>query len=452
MGQSSVVSGYFLSFGYFIAIASFLALPVLPRGKFVVHVLISALCVCLGAAMGLLAMWSGLRARENTSENARLPGYNSSQNAVGAIWLIFNTWAINTVRARWPETFNLPSILYSILIDVTCTTGTNFTAIIQIETLTRELLVAILTGLGLATVTNLVLVPVSSRMIVAGQTKKILGVMKDAVRKQRVYLRSVDSVDVALVPTRASRAEGDAAPNANGLSKEAKAAESLAKNRDALLELLGAIRNETLYAKWDVAFGKLDGTDLEQILGMLRSIVIPIVGLNSMMNQFQRNSEGRHWIGDEDYDDDFEMKEAEQQTWAGIINRLRGAFDLVAEVVGDGLEHAGMVLELLPKPKAAKQQTAAEGVDVEAKGGEAQPGDAGFAEALLKKFAKFEELRGEIPKAWARERGFFTDDEQLPDGAPPENPPKATVPDLAQLYILLFLEKMVRLPGLRETL
>jgi len=281
MYQSDVVSGYFLTFGYFIAISSFLALPVLPRGKFVPHVLLSALCACAASAVSLLAMWSALQARAHTSSppgdgGAAAPGYNSSQNVVAAIWLVANTWVVNAARGRWPERLNLPSVLYAIVVDVACTTAPTFTTMAQAETLVRELLISILAGLGLALAANLIIVPVSSRMIVAGQTKKMLGLLRRAVQQQRVYLRSVKSEHVALVPTRRPSLAAEESIGRQEPTKEAKAAQSLKESRDALLELLGAMAKETQFAKWDVAYGKLDASDLQGIFRLLRSIVVPM--------------------------------------------------------------------------------------------------------------------------------------------------------------------------------
>jgi Putative ER transporter, 6TM, N-terminal len=254
MYQSDVVSNYFLTFGFFIAIAGFMALPVLPLGKFLGHVFMSALSVCVAAAVSLLVIWSALKARENTSgpESAQLPGYNSSQKAVSAIWLIVNTWLINALRVKFP-TFTLPFILYAIVIDVACTQSPNITTMSLGMTVVRELLLSMLTGLALATGVNLIVVPITSRMIVSGQQKRMISLLKATIGIQRSYMRH---------------------PR-NENKKEAGIVAKLKANNDVLLELGGQLRVETGFAEWDVAYGKLHGEDLQQIWKLIQAILIP---------------------------------------------------------------------------------------------------------------------------------------------------------------------------------
>jgi hypothetical protein len=271
MYQSSVVSDYFLTFGYFIAIAGFLALPVLPRGKFVVHLLICAFSTCVAAAVSLLVIWSALRARFNTSTTL---SYNSSQNAVSAIWLIANTWVVSVLRAKIPS-FSIPSILYTIVIYVTCTQSPIFTTMTQGERVIRELLVSILSGLGLAAATNFIVVPISSRMIVSGQTKRMIGLLQAALRKQKTYLRSIESEGLIPVSSQASKRHANTTDR-EPTSNEAILTDLLKTNNDALLKLAGELRAETEFAQWDVAFGKLDGNDVEQIFKLLRGILVPM--------------------------------------------------------------------------------------------------------------------------------------------------------------------------------
>jgi len=137
------------------------------------------------------------------------------------------------------------------------------------------------------------------------------------------------------------------------------------------------------------------------------------------------------------------MKDAERETWTSIVDRLRGALDIVAEVVVDGIDHAGLVLEILPNAKSSSSKDDSATADVEAKGGDVKPGETGFAEKLQSTFSSFDQRWREIPKAWARERGFSSEEVEAIERLSSADELKITVPSLAQLYILLFLGKMV---------
>lgn len=102
----------------------------MPRGKFIQTMTLNILAVCIAAAVQLLALYCAIRARSNTTgpqaaaaeQQAGRPLYNSSASAVCAIWLFFQTYVINAVRAARPQ-YNFPCIIYSIFIngETSCT-------------------------------------------------------------------------------------------------------------------------------------------------------------------------------------------------------------------------------------------------------------------------------------------------------------------------------------------
>src|SRR6187402_719206 len=107
----------------------------------------------------------------------------------------------------------------------------------------------------------------------------------------------------------------------------------------------------------------------------------------------------------------------------------------------EGLQHAGLLLELLPKPKSKK------GEDVEAKGGDPKPGDPNFGQYLEQKMSDFYSKRGGTLKAWARQKGLS--EAQFDNvSSPPENEDWTTNEaqhrrDQQQLYLILYLEHLL---------
>jgi len=223
--------------------------------------------VCLAAAISLLAIWSAIRARWNTSPNSLPTEYNSSQNAVLAIWLVANTWFINILRAKIP-TLYLPSIPYTIVYSVSCTFSQRYTTLGEAERLVRELLVSMLSGFGISAAVSLLVIPITSRKIASRQQNRLIGLIQQSMEAQKAYLSSIDHAEDSQ----------DQATTAHSKAKANKSfdTDSLKQNSDAILQLTGELRTETAFAQWDIAIGKLNGEDYEQVFKLLRAIIIPM--------------------------------------------------------------------------------------------------------------------------------------------------------------------------------
>jgi len=112
----------------------------------------------------------------------------------------------------------------------------------------------------------------------------------------------------------------------------------------------------------------------------------------------------------------------------------------------EGIQHAGLLLELIPKPKKTKE------ADVEEKADGPKPGDKDFAKYLDKKIVDFYSRRGETLKAWARQKGITTEEF---DAAKSPARGEDWTPDAAQhrrdqqqLYLILYLEHLLYSTGL----
>jgi hypothetical protein len=110
------------------------------------------------------------------------------------------------------------------------------------------------------------------------------------------------------------------------------------------------------------------------------------------------------------------------------------------------MEHAGLLLELIPKPKKKK------GEDVEAKADGPKPGDPDFAKYLDKKMLDFYSRRGETLRAWARQKGLSEskfDSTKMPPPGQDWNPDEAQHRrDQQQLYLILYLEHLLFSTGI----
>jgi hypothetical protein len=120
-----------------VPIITVISLPILPRAKYLQSMILNVFAVCIGAAMALLGIWTGLKARENTSSPGSIQPYNSSQSTVCAIWLFANIYFVNTARAKMPA-LQVPVIMYSIFTNVAFVYGHLFTGIAQVESFVRS--------------------------------------------------------------------------------------------------------------------------------------------------------------------------------------------------------------------------------------------------------------------------------------------------------------------------
>lgn len=112
----------------------------------------------------------------------------------------------------------------------------------------------------------------------------------------------------------------------------------------------------------------------------------------------------------------------------------------------EGLQHAGLALELIPKPKGKK------GEDVEAQGGDPTPGHPKFGEYLDKKMLDFYAGRGKTLRAWGIQKGL-TEAQFDSVKTPGENDSWTEDEskhrrDQQQLYLILYLEHLLYSTGL----
>ncbi|KAH7041382.1 uncharacterized protein B0I36DRAFT_282294 [Microdochium trichocladiopsis] len=450
MFQADAVAGYFVTIGYVIGIISVLAMPIMPRGKFVQGVLLNLLGLSFGAAVGVLALWSAYKAREHTQ--SRPSGYNSSQSAVAGIWLFVNIWFSNFLRARNPS-LNLPVIVYTILVNISATYSPLMTSVPALEAFMKQLYTAMLTAFGLAIGVSLLILPTSSRMVASGQLKGLVMLLRGIVQQEKAYLESLEREDMFAQSKRDRDAtmkkrknQKKATPNSQAEAQAVK--ETIFKIR----ELFGKIQVDLPFAQREVAWGKLQPKHFKHVTALLRDVVIATSGIGTIIDIFQRIAERRGWVTDENTDLDLlSEKLEEKRVWNSVMKQLHDPFRILAEAIDQGLEHAGIVLELLPKPKSAARKKSKDKkdkaeVDVEAKGDLVKPGDDEFANILRSKLRVFHTVRKQILQAWAREIGLAHDHAEDIDIFSKNEEKHRN--ERQHLFILLYIETLMQAAGI----
>ena len=88
----------------------------------------------------------------------------------------------------------------------------------------------------------------------------------------------------------------------------------------------------------EMAWGKLDAKDLDEIFTLFRSILIPLIGMSTITDIFERIAERRGWVRVPNSKFDraesweacgLEAKEKEKATWNEIMKTLHEPFEVV---------------------------------------------------------------------------------------------------------------------------
>ena len=441
--RADAVAETYTTLGYLIAIISILGFCIMPRAKFIQTMIMDVIGVCLGAAVNLLMLWSALQARLHTTPPGRPPDpYNSSQSAVCAIWLFFQIWLANTVKAKFPQ-LAFPVIMYSIFVNVASSYGPRFRTTVQCTIFIRNLLISFLTGLGIATGVSLLVFPVTCRNIVTKEITGYIMLLKGISQAHKNWFQSLETSDIFSQDT-PSNADGKSTPKTSTKKPEV---EALRKLTSALTALHGKLYADLPFAKREVAWGKLTPSEFEGIYKRLRAIMLPIVGLESLIDLFSRSAELNHWNQDDPKYAGAESDKLREQSirdWNEIMKSIHEPVATIVEAMDGGLQHVLLKLQLIKNPKKKSPG----GIDPEAKGDVVQAGDNDFASYLEKQCEIFGHGKDTTLQHWVESKGikvpenFFEHSDPLPHFQFDDVDRELHMPhhrNRRQLYVVLYI-------------
>jgi Putative ER transporter, 6TM, N-terminal len=234
----------------------------------------------------------------------------------------------------------------------------------------------------------------------------------------------------------------------------------------AVTTLHGQIQTDLPLAKREIAYGKLSPDDLKDINRLLRFVLLPVVGLNSLVEILQQMAAYRGWteerINNQDEKEKIERNRLTQE-WSSNMKLVHKPFEEIIDVMKEAIEHILLQLQFKSQPKSAKSagDTDATPVDVEkdveSTAQATAPGDPGFASYLTKKSEEFYQGKHLTLIEWARKRGIALPDDFFshPDAgtfAVPEELKDEAVhqQNQRQLFLLLYVGAPVfQSPALR---
>lgn len=263
-----------------------LSMCILPRAKFIQNLVFNVLAICIGSAVGLLGLWSGIQARLHTTPAGLQVLYNSSQSAVCAIWLVINIWLVNFLRAKIPA-LQFPVIMYSIFTNVAFTFGPFFQAFDQAEALIKQLLNSFLTAFAICAAVSIIVFPVTSRTVVFGEMTGYIEAVKGTIKAQSAYLQSLENSDMFSQSNNENTEDmGDTKFRSSKRGKDSKAdkrrndchpeAKALKGAVASIITLHGKLYGDLPFAKRETAYGKLGPKDLDELFKLFQGILIPL--------------------------------------------------------------------------------------------------------------------------------------------------------------------------------
>ncbi|KAF2873852.1 hypothetical protein BDV95DRAFT_488880 [Massariosphaeria phaeospora] len=439
MYQADAVATTYSTLGYLVAIISILGFCIMPRAKFIQTMALNVMGTCIGAAVGMLMVWSGVQARLQTSSIGGPPQrYNSSQSAVCATWLFFQIWLVNSIKAKFPQ-LAFPAILYCIFVNVAATYGPEFQTTAQAEVFIQRLIESFLTGFALATGVSLFILPLTCRKVVTKEITGYVTALRGALQAHNKYFESLETTDMF---DKVSPSESKDKKK----KEELKSPEvvTLKKLMATITALHGKLHGDLPFAKREIAYGKLTPDDFESIFKHLREIMMPLMGLGSLMDLFERLAEIHQFDTDNQDAHGTEANSSRNKAvndWNDIMKLTHEPFATIIEAMDGGLEHVLLRLQFVKPAKKQKAGTS----DTEAKGDIIQPGDKGFAAYLETQADAFYQSKATTLRQWIESKGGKMDGTMFhePNGSSPAEldlaPIKTRQRNHRQLYMVLYI-------------
>ncbi|KAF2646232.1 hypothetical protein P280DRAFT_387163 [Massarina eburnea CBS 473.64] len=399
--QNKAVADHYTTLGYLIAIISILGFCIMPRAKFIQTMTMNILSTCISAAICMLMLWSSVKAREHTTPAGLPPAryrYNSSQSAVLGVWLFSQIWILNTIKARYPQ-FAFPTIICSIFVNVAGTSGAQFQTVAQVESFTRKLLESFLTGFALAAGVSLFIFPVSCRTVVTKMMTGYVGALRGALKAHKAYFQSLETKDMYRNTT------WTPGPGEDKLEKPRMRpeVEAVKSTMGAISQLHGKLHGDLPFAKREMAYGKLSPEDFESISKHLRAIMMPLMGLGSLIDLFERIASLDWDEIDQHTDSTDETRQKMVAEWNGLMSFVHEPFNRILDTMDQGLEHVALRLAFTKPPKTKKGANA---TDPEAKGETIKPGDKGFTTYMKQQVDEFYKGKQVTLRHWLEGNGI----------------------------------------------
>jgi hypothetical protein len=292
----------------------------------------------------------------------------------------------------------------------------------------RRLLDTFFVGFGLAFAVHFVVLPITCEDLVTIVLNEYLHVLKKVIDAKAELLISVPSRDWNTNKANSEGSDSDAGTPSDRMTPWPEADKWTALTAIAT-ECQIKIQSEMRYVKREVTFSRLNGKDYSSISKLLRNILIPISGLETVIHVNDRVEKQGGWTsarannkddsGSEGYDRS--LKEIERERWASLFTKIDPAFKLLWKAMIEGLDYAFYTLRITKKPAFSTK------AELEARAVESSEGE-GFAQYLENTINHFLVEREGPLREWCTQSGM--DESQISNRS-------AHLRHTSHLYLLL---------------
>ena len=402
--QSDAVSSIYGTQGYLVGVSSVYGLAVLPRAKFVQHIILCVFGICFGSAMAVLALWTAIQARQHTASDSS-QSYNASASAICGIWLFVMIYLVHSLRAHYPI-LTIPGVALSMFVNIASTFGSTADNTADVLVYVYNLMRCFLTGFALAAGVSLFIYPRTCRLIVFKEIRRYLKDLDKSLKTQGAYFESLEKGDML---TRVKTTLG----GKGGRGLEAKAVKDAAAKVGTMH---GSLSGDLQFAKREIAYGWLTPSELKKVSKLLKGIMMPVLGLSSTVDLFQRFSETHGW-DTESYSGNGNPPSATAKAqmikdWNDIMKFNHEPFQSILKLSRDGISHILITLKLKRRPKNQRKRHAKSALapDVE-NGAVVEPGEKEFVDYFRRKSDKFYGGRQRTLKQWCHMKGVDLSDD-----------------------------------------
>lgn len=371
--QSSTWINFFQTQAYLAATISTCVMPTLPRARLVEHNFQFAFAMVLTYCWVLLGGWCALQARKHTTSSPdELTAYNSSAEAVAAIFLMFWTWCAFTIKSALPP-LAIQSTWAGIFGVVALPVAAQASSVQKLIADATSVLAVLLVGQAVGFANALIIFPQSCR----GTFRKDMRVCLDGlVAVMRAQKRCTEDFRAKTM-------------SAEGEDERDSSVRQLQSVLEPFISSIVKARADVEYAEREVAWDRLDYTNLEHISSLLVELIPPASGLGSAADMLQQVVDGYRSSdnagGSTDSDETGDNLKTEEY-WHGLEDKMHEQSSRIAHSIIEGAEHVKLILELAdgrPFSRARPKHA-----DEENQESSMRPGKAAFLESYRDVFGK----------------------------------------------------------------
>ncbi|KAF1815275.1 hypothetical protein P152DRAFT_392191 [Eremomyces bilateralis CBS 781.70] len=445
MYQSTAVANVYQLLGYLMAVVSLLGFAIMPRAKFIQTMMFNIISICFATAVSLLCIYCVTEARRHSNSPGSDPtAYNSSASAVAGIWLFFQIYLVNAVKSAYPQ-FTFPTILYAIFTNVSATFSPQFPNMTAGVTFATRLLTTFLTGFGIATGVSLFIVPRNCRTTVFKGMEGYIKLLQSSIKAHNAYFTCLEGSETLTNLIRVKTTTG---------KKPAVAeAEEVKKTFFALAALHGKLSGDLKFAKREVAYGKLGPQAIGEISKHLREILLPTIGISSVIDIFDRLADHdwrKIYLQEEEEESEEIIRSRIVEDWTSIMTIVKQPFGDISIALDQGLQHISYVLQFSKPPRAERNGATKGGErDIEAEADVVKPGHKEFLLYLERQAEAFALSKESILRAWCEDKGvtlsedFFRDHSSGSFSVPDHTDFSLKKRNQRQLFVLLYMHYLL---------